>query len=215
MSAEKGLGLVNSVMGVSRETEERLTAFHDLLRQWQARINLISPTTVDQIWERHIADSMQCCVLVSEIKSLVDIGSGAGFPGMVMAIVLAEAGEGRVEFIESNGKKCAFLNAVVRETGLKAAGLDIRVHHGRVQDVLPDLEVPEVVSARALASLDDLLGLTQNVLERGCIGLFPKGRDHGAEITKAKENWGFELELHQSQFESGSVLLKITDLKRR
>lgn len=222
MNTEKGLKLVKGVMDVSRETEERLTAFHDLLQQWQARINLISPTTVGHIWERHIADSMQSCALMEDADHIVDIGSGAGFPGLVMAIVMAQTSKNsgknsdkRVELVESNGKKCAFLNAVVRETGLKRAGLEITVHHGRVEDVLPTLDVPDLVSARALAPLNDLLEMTDCFLSHGSVGLFPKGRDHGNEIAKAQEKWAFQLSQHKSRFENGSVLLQISDLKRK
>ena len=213
MSAEKGLELVNSVKSVSRETQDRLTVFHDLLRRWQARINLISPSTVDHIWERHMADSMQCSALFPNLKHLVDIGSGAGFPGMVMAIVMAESDEGRVEFIESNGKKCAFLQTVVRETGLKSAGIEVHVHHGRIEDVLFGLDASELITARAVAPLKDLLELTKGFLSGSTKGLFPKGRDHRGEIEVAEKTWIFDCESIPSRFEQGSVLLKISNLK--
>ncbi len=215
MSTKKGLELVDNVKSVSRETRERLTVFYGLLCQWQARMNLISPASVEHIWERHMADSMQCSALFPETKHLVDIGSGAGFPGMVMAIVMAETGEGRVEFVESNGKKCAFLQAVVRETGLKQAGIVVRVHHGRIENVLLGLDVPELITARAVAPLKELLGLTKGFLSRTTVGLFPKGRGHRAEITEAEKSWKFDCKTVPSRFEEGSVLLEISGLKSR
>ena len=220
MNGPEALDLVRHVKGlkdVSRETEARLTVFHDLLQLWQKRVNLISASTIDHIWERHIVDSLQCCAAVPDGRSIVDIGSGAGFPGLVMAIVLAEDVNqlgGCVNFIESNGKKCAFINAVIRETGLKSSGLELHVHHGRIEEILPSLEVPDVVSARALAPLVKLLELTKPFLQKGCIGLFPKGRDHTEEIKVAQLHWEFQLEKIPSVLEKDSILLKVSHLKQ-
>ena len=160
-----------------------------------------------------MADSLQCCVMYPDVRHVVDIGSGAGFPGLVQAVLFAELGAGRVDLVESNGKKCAFLNAVIRETGLRKTGVDVRVHQGRIETVLPKLDQPELVTARAVASLQDLLRLTEPFLTKGCVGLFPKGRDHQAEIKLAREFWQFDCGVEPSRFEEGSVLLKITGLR--
>ncbi|MGI9364863.1 MAG: 16S rRNA (guanine(527)-N(7))-methyltransferase RsmG [Rhizobiaceae bacterium] len=198
---------------VSRETQRRLTDFHDLLVQWQAKTNLIANSTLDQIWQRHIFDSLQVYEALGEAGSIIDIGSGAGFPGLVIAILLAEEGRGSVHLIESNGKKCAFLNACIRKAGLREAGVSVQVHNQRVEHALPNLAPAEVITARALASLDDLLRLTQSHLAAGAVGIFPKGRDHKKEIEFARRNWQFDCTLINSDLQEGSVILKISELK--
>ena len=210
-----GLELVGSVWPVSRETSQRLIEYVALLRQWQPRINLVAPSTMDDIWTRHIADSVQTFALRSKAKNWIDIGSGAGFPGLVVAILLAEKGAGKVELVESNGKKCAFLNAVTRETGLRESGVEVIVHKGRIESVLPTLDRPDIVSARALASLNDLLGLTESYLQGDCVGLFSKGRDHSLEIEEARADWSFDLEKTDSRFGENSVLLQVKNVSRR
>ena len=201
------------VKTVSRETYDRLTVFHNLLYQWQKRINLIAPSTINEIWQRHILDSVHICTVAGPVDSVIDIGSGAGFPGLVQAILFAERGNGTVELIESSGKKCAFLNAVVRDTKIREAGVSVKVHNGRIENILPNLERPDVVSARALASLDDLLRLTESCLSQGVVGLFPKGREHLSEIEQAQKNWNFESHITDSPYSTGSVVIKIADLK--
>lgn len=214
-AALEGPALLKQVKNVSRETEQRLTVFHDLLVQWQARINLIAPSTVENIWSRHIVDSVQVFKALDGADDIVDIGSGAGLPGMIIAILLAETGAGRVHLVESNGKKCAFLNAVIRQIGLRELGVDVKVFNDRIENALPGIVRPTVVTARALASLNDLLRLTQPYLQNGTVGVFPKGRDHEAEIAEAKKYWNFDHSLQPSQLEDGSVLLKISALKPR
>ena len=205
--------ILKQVKHVSRETEQRLTVFHDLLVQWQARINLIAPSTVGQIWSRHILDSVQIYQALEGADDIVDIGSGAGFPGLVIAIIMAERGKGRVHLVESNGRKCAFLNTAIRQIGLKDCGLDIKVVNDRIEKALPKIEPPQVVCARALASLNDLLSLTQPYLQSGTLGVFPKGRGHELEIAEARRHWSFDLAEQQSQLQDGSVVLKISALK--
>ena len=215
MTRLEGPALLKQVKNVSRETEERLTVFHDLLVQWQARINLIAPSTIQQIWSRHIIDSLQVYDALEGADEIVDIGSGAGLPGMIIAIMLAQEGKGRIHLVESNGKKCAFLNAVNREIGLRGLGVDVDVVNNRIEKALPNIDRPQVVTARALASLNDLLRLTQSYLEAGTIGVFPKGRDHEAEIEEARRFWDFDLSVQQSQLQDDSVLLKISALRPR
>ena len=215
MSALEGPDLLKQVKNVSRETEQRLTVFHDLLVQWQARINLIAPSTIQQIWSRHIADSVQVFESLEGADEIVDIGSGAGLPGMIIAILLAESGSGRVHLVESNGKKCAFLNAAIRQIGLRDQGVDITVVNDRIEKALPKIARPKIVTARALASLNDLLRLTAPYLANGTLGVFPKGRDHEAEIADAQRHWEFEYAIVPSRLEDGSVLLKISALRPR
>ena len=215
LGRQEGPELLKPVKHVSRETEQRLTVFHDLLVQWQARINLIAPSTINQIWSRHIIDSVQIFEALEGADDIVDIGSGAGFPALPIAILLAEKGQGRVHMVESNGKKCAFLNAAIRQTGLRESGLDIKVINDRIEKALPRIQRPMIVTARALASLNDLLSLTQSYLEDGAVGIFPKGRDHRLEIQEAQQHWDFDLKQRQSPLEHGSVVLKISALKRR
>ena len=214
-SAVEGPALLKQVKNVSRETEQRLTVFHDLLVQWQSRINLIAPSTVQNIWSRHILDSLQVHEALEGADEIVDIGSGAGLPGMIIAIMLAQQGQGRVHMVESNGKKCAFLNAAIRQTGLRELGVDVNVVNDRIENALPKIARPAVITARALASLNDLLRLTQGCLSQGTIGVFPKGRDHMAEIAEAQRFWDFDYSVLPSQLAEDSVLLKISALRPR
>lgn len=207
--------LIASVWPVSRETRQRLQIYADLLRQWQKRINLVAPSTLDETWRRHIADSVQTLAAAPDAKNWIDIGSGAGFPGLVTAILLAENGTGRVDLIESAGKKCAFMRTVVRETGIREAGIEVNVHNERIENALSGLPKPNAVSARALASLKDLLTMTAGLLSDGTVGVFAKGRDHATEIAEARQNWDFDCVQHDSFLGDGSVLLTIIETKRR
>ena len=206
---------LKAVNCVSRETHERLTIFADLLVQWQSHINLVAPSTLGDLWKRHIEDSLQYVVRHTSSKNWIDLGSGAGFPGLVAAIALAEHGGGRVNMVESVGKKCAFLRVVARETGLKQASVEVVVHNERIESVLKDLEKPDIVSARALASLDKLIGFSHPFLCGDTLGLFPKGREHKEEIEMARKNWNFDCHITQSNLESDSVLLQISNVEKR
>ena len=215
MTSDSEFDLPKGVKSVSRETQQRLKQYFDLLIQWQSSINLISPATVDQAWQRHFIDSLQIMDVVGEAETVVDIGSGAGFPGLVVAVLMAERGSGRVHLVESNGKKCAFMNAVIRATGLKDAGVQVEVVNNRIEKALPSVPRPDVVTARALASLNDLLTLTETFFSKGSVGVFPKGRGHEEEIEAAKLNWRFDCDLTKSVLEDDSVILKISELRPR
>jgi len=206
LSDEEGLRLIRSLVPVSRETERRLLIYHGLLRKWQQRINLVSPKTLDHAWERHFADSAQCFVHGAPARHWIDIGSGAGFPGLIIAFLLADGPGGCVELIETNGKKCSFLAQVVRETGLTEANVDVKVHKARVEDIIMQMKVPQIITARALTSMNRLLIMTESLLSRGAVGLFPKGQDHENEIEEAKKTWSFYHVNHSSLFEIGSVI---------
>jgi 16S rRNA (guanine527-N7)-methyltransferase len=167
---------------VSRETKEKLSLLESELRRWQAIKNLVGPGTLDHIWDRHIVDSLQLLDLAPDAKTWVDLGAGAGFPGLVLAIAGYERGL-QVELVESNSRKCAFLRHIARLTGVQA-----KVHEARLETVIPGfVGKADVVSARALASLAKLLEWTEPLLKTGTTGLFPKGRDAESELTEARE----------------------------
>jgi 16S rRNA (guanine527-N7)-methyltransferase len=195
-------------LGVSRETSAKLGILATELERWQRIKNLVGPGTLDSVWSRHIADSLQLLDLAPNAQTWVDLGSGAGFPGLVLAIAGAEQGL-KVDLVESNSRKCAFLRHVVRLTGAPAT-----VHEARLEHVVPTLVGRvDVVSARALAPLADLLGWTEPLLKTGTIGLFPKGRDASAELTQARKSWTFDVEILPSRTDSEARILRFTHLK--
>lgn len=187
--------------GVSRETRTKLEIYEAELRRWQKVKNLVGPSTIGAMWSRHFIDSLQLANLASG-KVWADLGSGGGFPGLVLAI--ARPGT-LVHLIESDSRKCAFLRHVARVTGANA-----QVWEGRIEAVLSRLDpAPSVVTARALASLDDLLGLACPLLMKGAVGLFPKGRDHQAELTKAAESWRFDADEIPSVVDPDGRIIRI------
>ncbi len=196
---------------VSRETKNRLNAYEALVRKWQKSINLVAPSTLDALWDRHIEDSLQLFALTPEPKIWADLGSGAGFPGLVTAICLAEAGEGWVHLIESNNKKAAFLRAAISETGARAS-----VHPERIETALKNLPKPAAISARALASLDELLSLVAPVAAGDPLieCWFHKGFGYRDEVSIARGNWQFDLVEHGSRVMDGSVILQVRQLEK-
>ncbi len=158
-----------ALVPVSRETEDRLALYVALLRRWQRIKNLVGPSTLDRVWTRHVADSAQLAALMPEGRRWLDMGSGAGFPGLVIAMLLRDAPGSVVHLVESNARKCAFLREAARETGAAAV-----IHNARVENVTPELEHVDVVTARALAPLPDLLEMGKIPLSRGAFGLFLK-----------------------------------------
>jgi 16S rRNA (guanine527-N7)-methyltransferase len=191
---------------VSHETMERLKEYERLLQQWQKAVNLVSPTTLPQVWRRHFADSAQLIALASNAKTWVDLGSGGGFPGLAIAIMLANQKECCVHLIESNSRKCAFLSEVARRTGASA-----RVHAMRIADVAASGTVPaaDVVTARALAPLDALLELALPFFGNASVGLFLKGREAEVEIAGARARWAFDLATHASVSDAQGCILEI------
>jgi 16S rRNA (guanine527-N7)-methyltransferase len=192
---------------VSHETIERLELYARLLVQWQKAVNLIAPATVPQMWQRHFTDSAQLLKLAPDAKIWVDLGSGGGFPALVIAIMLANQQECFVHLIESNARKCAFLSEVARQTGAPA-----RVHNARIADAAAFGAVPaaDAVTARALASLDALLELALPFFGTASAGLFPKGREAGVEIADARKRWVFDLKIHPSISDAQGQILEIT-----
>ncbi len=194
---------------VSRETLERLKTYEALLKQWNPKINLVSRATLDDAWGRHFQDSIQIEWLIpQQTRSLADLGSGGGFPGLVLAILFAETRpEARVTLIESDQRKCTFLRTVLRETGVSA-----RVLPERIEKVAP--LGADVLTARALAPLSQLLGFAERHLKPGGHAFFPKGARFRAEIEEALATWAFSREEIVSETSPEAVILKIGDIAR-
>lgn len=193
---------------VSRETLEKLQIYQDRLRVWNKAINLVSKGTLENVWERHFLDSAQLLGLAAEgAQSWVDLGSGGGFPGLVIAILAQEHSDLHVTLVESDRRKCAFLADVSRETSCPVTIKAERVeaHNGRY----------EVISARALAPLTTLLEWSVALTAPSQNLLFPKGESVDAELTAAKAGWHMEYERIQSVSNPSATILKITSFSRR
>ena len=189
---------------VSRETYERLEAYEALFLKWSKAFNLAAPSTLEHFWSRHILDSAQLSIVRKPSGIWLDIGSGGGLPGVVMAIMMSQTQGGMVHLVESNGKKAAFLRNAILETG--ASGV---VHQMRIEDAPGRVPQPEVITARALTSLSDLLRLTGPWLDRGAVALFHKGRDFRAEVKQARDARPFDLIEHTGKVDPASVILEI------
>ncbi len=194
---------------VSRETSARLETYAALLRKWNPRINLVSRNTLPDLWTRHFADSAQLYSLAPHpVGHWADLGAGGGFPGLVIAIMAMETGSPRrVTLVESDARKGAFLNAVIRETGATATVVTDRI------EALPPLSA-DVLSARALADLTTLLGFAVRHLAPGGTAIFPKGATWEKEVTAARKAWSFGCRVAKSETEDGPVLLRITGVAR-
>ena len=198
-----------ALVPVSRETMERLDRFVALLLRWQQRINLIAPSTEPNVWTRHIADSLQLVALAPSARVWADLGSGAGFPGLVIACALANVPDVRIHLVESNLKKIAFLREAVRTTGAPAI-----VHGAKIEDFAADPpERIDVVVARALAPLSKLLGLASALLKSGALGVFPKGQDGESELTEAAKYWNIKAGLTQSRTDPKAHIVVVRELE--
>lgn len=196
-------------MNVSRETEERLGIFQGLLAHWTTRINLVSRTTLEDLWRRHILDSAQLLRHAPENwRRWADLGAGGGLPGVVIAILARETtGPRDIVLVESDARKAAFLRTALREVDVEAGVLNQRI------EATSPLAA-DVVSARALAPLPRLLGLAAPHFAEGGVALFPKGRNADAELQEALDRWTFACEKIPSDTDHEAVILKIGDLKR-
>lgn len=188
---------------VSRETMARLEVYHALLGKWTSKINLISKASYADAWTRHFADSAQLWALRSEAAaSWMDLGSGGGFPGLVVAIIAAgEAPEMKVTLVESDQRKSAFLATVARECGLATAIISERIEAVTAK--------AEVISARALAPLPDLLAFSEKARLPGGICLFPKGETVHKEIADASRQWRFDYRVHPSRTDERAAIVEI------
>jgi 16S rRNA (guanine527-N7)-methyltransferase len=199
---------VLALQNVSRETILRLDAFAELLLEWQRTTNLIAQSTVPEFWTRHIADSLQLLKLAPQARTWVDLGSGGGFPGLVIACALEPPA--MVHVVESNAKKAAFLREATRVTGTPAL-----VHAVRIEDFLEKFQdVPEVVTARALAPLPKLLEYVAPFVKKGAKALLLKGQDVDGELTEASKYWRIEADLIPSQTDAGGRIVVIRGLQR-
>lgn len=187
---------------VSRETEERLDRYVALLAEWQAKTNLIASSTLPHLWTRHIADSLQLLDLAPDARTWVDLGSGGGFPGIVLACALVERQGGIVHLVERNAKKAAFLREALRVTG--GAGT---VHLRDIVDYVDSVGgAVDCVTARAVAPLQMLLGFAEPMVGKGARALFPKGQDVESELTEATKYWKIRPQLHPSRTGNGWIV---------
>jgi len=209
LAADKAAAL--ALTPVSRETEERLDCYVDLLREWQAKTNLVAASTLPNLWTRHIADSLQLLALAPSAKAWVDLGSGGGFPGLVLACALAETSGATVHLVERNAKKAAFLREAVRVTG--APGV---VHLGDIGDTVDRITGPiDCVTARAVAPLHRLIGFAEPLVRKGAKALFLKGQDVEAELTEATKYWKMTPHLHSSRTGGGGWIVELDQIGRR
>ena len=195
---------------VSRETYERLVAFESVFQRWSRRINLAAPSTLNDLWERHILDSAQLLRLAPEALRWLDVGSGGGFPGAVMAILLADKPGAEGHLVESNRKKAAFLIAALNEVGVFP-----RVHAKRIEDCYDVVPTPQIVTARALAALPLLIELTEPWLRTGARALFHKGRDYQREVEESGNTWRFDLIEHEDKVDAAAIILEVSNPVRR
>jgi len=198
-----------ALVPVSRETAARLDHYVALLLDWQSRMNLIAASTVPMLWTRHIADSLQLLAILPQARQWADLGSGAGFPGVPIACALADQSSAEVHLIESNKKKAAFLREAVRVTAAPAL-----VHAERVADFARGFRGRfDVVAARALAPLPELLSIAYPLLKSGAQGLFPKGQDVDAELTETTKCWSIQASFVPSRTDPKSRIVVIRAAK--
>ncbi|MAM63437.1 16S rRNA (guanine(527)-N(7))-methyltransferase RsmG [Maritimibacter sp. UBA3975] len=194
---------------VSRETLDKLTTYAALLERWNPKINLVSKQTLPELWSRHFLDSAQLLSLAPEkATSWLDLGTGGGFPGLIVAILASEKRPKlNVTCVESDQRKSAFLRTVTRETGASATILSRRIE-------ILEPQGADIVSARALAPLKTLLGFARRHLSSDGIALFPKGSSSAPEIQEALETWTFQADTYPSLTHDNAVILKIGDIHR-
>jgi 16S rRNA (guanine527-N7)-methyltransferase len=194
-----------AAVSVSRETLERLKRYAELLTDWNTRHNLVSAASLTDLWRRHFMDSAQLVDLIpTAARTLVDLGSGAGFPGLVLAAMRPDL---RVTLIESTGKKCRFLKTVAAELGLK-----VRVRQERIEDSSP--ETFDVITARACAPLPQLLSYAQRFWGEGSRAFLLKGQNLALELTEAHKSWRIKFEQHPSRSDPSGIILEIRELQR-
>lgn len=196
--------MTSSSEDVSRETLDKLTRFSDLVSKWSPRINLVSRSDLPFLWERHIKDSLQLLRLAGKASRWVDIGSGGGFPGIVVAIARPDM---EMHLIESDTRKATFLRTCARELDLAIA-----IHAKRTEQVEP-LKA-DIVSARALAPLDRLLAMVVRHIAPDGTALLPKGEKAAEELAMAQKTWSFSTTQHPSDTRKGATILQIGAISR-
>lgn len=196
---------------VSRETEARLDRYVALLREWQAKTNLVAPSTLPQIWTRHIADSLQLLEIAPQARIWMDLGSGGGFPGVVLACALAETPGAEVHLVERVAKKAAFLREAIRITGSPGV-----VHLSEIGDIVENWSGRiDCVTARALAPLHQLISFVEPLVNRGSTALFLKGQDVESELTESTKYWKIAAKLHPSRTGGQGWIVEIDHIERR
>ena len=208
LSADRRAALI--LTPVSRETAARLDRFVEVFLAWQRKLNLVASSTVGTLWTRHIADSLQLLRLDPEARIWLDLGSGGGFPVLVIACALADTAGGQAHLVESNARKAAFLREAARILGLPAI-----VHCARIEEFVPRWsESADVVVARALAPLPRLLDFALPALKKGAKGIFPKGQDVEAELTEATKSWNIAADLVPSLTDSKARIVVVRRAER-
>ncbi len=198
----------SDALDVSRETFERLSTYVDLVHRWNPKINLVSRSSLKEIWTRHIQDSVQVYRCAGPFENWVDLGSGGGFPGMVCAIMAIEhAPDARFTLVESDQRKSAFLRSVSRETGAACTVISKRI------EAVEPLEA-DILSARALADLSKLMSFCDRHLSESGTALLPKGATWKKELRDAQEEWNFDAEPITSLTEPQAVILKVKGVSR-
>lgn len=200
---------------VSRESRARLHSYVDLLLKWQQHINLIGPATLDNVWQRHIADALQLVLLIKpHVKRILDLGSGSGIPGLVVAIAFMDRRPVTVHLVESTGKKSAFLRQAVLLTDAPAIIHDCRIEDLATLGSAGPTESIDLVTARALAPLPKLLHLASPWLEAGATGLFHKGGEIDGELTESAKYWRIACVRHPSVVDPNGCILEVNDIEQ-
>jgi len=209
LPSDKANGL--ALTPVSSETEARLDRYVALLLEWQIKTNLVAPSTLPNLWTRHISDSLQLLSLAPSAKTWVDLGSGGGFPGVVLACALAEMPGANVHLVERNAKKAAFLRVAVRITSAAAT-----VHLAGIGDIVDRIgSRVDCVTARALAPLHQLVGYAEPFVSGGAKALFLKGQDVEAELTEATKYWNIKPRLHSSRTSGNGWIVELDEIERQ
>jgi 16S rRNA (guanine527-N7)-methyltransferase len=196
---------------VSPGTEARLDRYVSLLQEWQAKTNLVAASTLPALWTRHISDSLQLLILAPSARIWADLGSGGGFPGIVLACALAETPDTMVHLVERNARKAAFLREALRVTQSRGT-----VHLTDIGDSVDRIMGPvDCVTARAVAPLHRLIGFAEPLVRRGAKALFLKGQDVEAELTEATKYWNIEPHLHSSRTSGQGWIVELDQIERR
>jgi 16S rRNA (guanine527-N7)-methyltransferase len=196
---------------VSRETAARLDRYVELLLEWQAKTNLVAPSTLPTLWTRHISDSLQLLAIVPSSKCWADLGSGGGFPGVVLACALADTPGTVIHLVERNAKKAAFLREALRVTNSPG-----EVHLADIGDSVDRVTGPvDCVTARAVAPLHQLIGYAEPLVKQGAKALFLKGQDVEAELTEATKYWNIKPQLHSSRTGGHGWIVELDHVERR
>ena len=193
---------------VSRETFEKLKTYECLLKEWQTKFNLVSNSTLENAWERHFLDSVQLFKLIPQTaKTLMDFGSGAGFPGMVIAIMAnAKTPYLKVSLVESTTKKTLYLNEVKKQVGV-----EVEIINERIEKIKP--HIVDVITSRAMTSLDALLQYALPFCGKKTVCIFPKGKKYAEELREAQKKWCFNYQIVDSEQSDEGKILVITDLR--